>query len=383
MKASLITMLVLLAGCSSLRVQVGVMNPEIVRERMTADRLAQAMPGVMAATPTSVAQFFVDRLNIHATMYDTIRQAYADEALRQPAGSDDRKQLETAAADNAFPQNLRQDYDYWQIRALTATDVLQKTWPNYQKEADPAVKLRQRNALVAALDELEAVHAAVDAALVADLDLQAMTERLSQLPEEQRKSIVTRLQRKTTTAVAAQRTGLFDPGNIQHSPYAYYVGKALEKDWVPEFDKSVGRGTFGNTDIAIKALGPGNFTIKGVTFNPADVAAMAAKVTSQTVLLAAQVAGVPVKLSGAPDATKPGAALAKSSAAVSTALSTSERVDARMLAHRDALRRIAAALVRERDVIKNGTNAERKAALDSIKAVYESHASRLRVAVEP
>ena len=61
----------------------------------------------------------------------------------------------------------------------------------------------------------------------------------------------------------------------------------------------------------------------------------------------------------------------------------SERVDARMLAHRDALRRIAAALVRERDVIKNGTNAERKAALDSIKAVYESHASRLRVAVEP
>jgi hypothetical protein len=119
-----------------------------------------------------------------------------------------------------------------------------------------------------------------------------------------------------------------------------------------------------------------------VTFNPADVAATAAKVTSQTVLLAAQVAGVPVKLSGSPDANKAGAALAQSSNALATSLALNERVHTRMIAHRDALRRIAAAIVNERDVVLSGNDAERKAALDSIKAVYESQAPRLRITLD-
>lgn len=368
-----------LAACSTLRVQVGVMNPEVVRERAATDRLARTMPAVMAETPTSVAQFFADRANIHAGMYNSIREAYTTEAAKHPAGSEERKQLEAAARSNAFPQRLRQDYDFWQTRAVAATATLQELWPRYQAEADPGARTRMRNALLTAFDEIEAVRDAVDRALIDDLDLVTMQDRLSGLAANQRQAIVARIQRTTRQDVAAQRKQLFDPGGIQHSPYAYYVAKAPETDWASEFDHSFGRGTFGNTDIAIKALGPGNFTIKGITFNPADVAATAAKVTSQTVLLAAQVAGVPVKLSGTPDTSKPGAALAQSSQALSTTFEQNALVDARMAAHRDALRRIGAALVRERDLVLTGTGAERRSALDSIKAVYDSQAPRLRV----
>jgi len=372
----------ILTGCSSLRVQVGVLNPDVVRERAANDRLAATMPNVMAETPTSVADFFAERANIHGRLYGGLRQVYLDEATKLTPGSDERRQLEMAARSLTFPQKLRDDYGQWQTRALAVTATLQGLWPQYQAAQDAAAKLRLRNSLLAALDEREAIRDALDQALISDLDLQQMHERVASLPPEQQKAIIERIQQSVRHEVVTQKAQLFDPGGIQHSPYAYYVAKADEKDWAAKFDHSFGRGTFGNTDIAIKALGPGNFTIKGVSFNPADVAATASKVTSQTVLLAAQVAGVPVKLSGTPDATKPGVALAQSSNALATTLALNQRVDTRMIAHRDALRRIAAAIVNERNVVLSGSDAERKAALDSIKAVYESQASRLRVAVD-
>jgi hypothetical protein len=126
-------------------------------------------------------------------------------------------------------------------------------------------------------------------------------------------------------------------------------------------------------------LAPGNFTIKGISFNPADVAAAAAKVTSQTVLLAAQVAGVPVKLSGSPPQGAAGGALAQNSKGLTAVLAENERVDQRVAGQREALRRIAAAVVNERITIAKGTPDQRKAALAAIKAVYESHAPQLRV----
>jgi MoxR-like ATPase len=116
-----------------------------------------------------------------------------------------------------------------------------------------------------------------------------------------------------------------------------------------------------------------------LSFNPADVAGAASKVATQTVLLAAQIAGVPVKLSGTPDPQMSGAALATSSSNFAQTLATSAQVNEKVRAHRDALLRIAASILQERNIVASGTDADRKASLDVIKAIYASHAGRLPV----
>jgi len=375
----LIALTLALSACSSLEVQVGVLKPEVVRERAENDRLARTLPSIIAETDTTVKQFFVDRINVHGTAYDRIREAYSIEAGKLPEDDPERVQLELAAASMRFPDQLRDNYDYWETVTLAADAALKSLWPAYQAEVDPSARQRLRQQLLARLDEREAVAANVNALLIEDLDLASMKERVQGLPELVQAAVIERIKQSIRHGLKAQKSQLFDPGGIQHSPYAFYVAKAGDDDWAPAFDYTKGGGSFGNTDIAIKAMAPGNFTIKGVSFNPADVAATAAKVTSQTVLLAAQIAGVPVKISGAPPTGQPGAALAQSSGALNDAIARNERVDQRLIAHRDALRRIAAAIVGERKAIMNGTAAERQAAIAAIKAVYESHAPRLRV----
>jgi hypothetical protein len=48
-----------------------------------------------------------------------------------------------------------------------------------------------------------------------------------------------------------------------------------------------------------------DFTIKGVTFDPSKVAQVASKVTTQALLMSAQIAGVPVKLQSSASVAKP------------------------------------------------------------------------------
>lgn len=377
---SLLPLLALMSACASLNVEVSVLNPEIVRERAADDRLAKAMPSIMAQTDISVSGFFVERSNIHGKVYFMMRNALNDEAKKSTTKNP--QELQETAKTLHLTEEQKSDYRFWEDRALLSVKRLQKEWPAYQAESDPAARVRRRNTIIATLDEFKSIQDEVDLQMAKDLDLATMQDRLKALPADIRDSVIKKIQKTIVSDIAAEKYQLFDPGNFQHSPFAYYVVKAPDKDWARDYDKSYGKGIFGNTDIAIKAIGPGNFTIKGVSFNPADVAVTAAKVTSQTVLLAAQIAGVPVKLSGTPNTDKPGAALAQSSQALGQSLALNERVDIRMIAHRDALRRVAAALVRERKVIASGSDAERRSALLSIKAVYDSQASRVRVSTD-
>lgn len=175
----------------------------------------------------------------------------------------------------------------------------------------------------------------------------------------------------------AVRKEIIDSGGLEHSPYAYIVASADKLHWAPRYNDTMARGMFGNTDIAIKAIGPVNFTIKGLSFNPADVAAMASKVTTQTVLLASQIAGVPVAVTGTP--TGNGAALAQSSDRLSEVLSSNAQTRVQLNAQQDALISIAFAILRERSSIESDDANQRREALDAILAVYDSHAARLTI----
>ena len=128
-----------------------------------------------------------------------------------------------------------------------------------------------------------------------------------------------------------------------------------------------------------------------MSFNPADVASAASKVGTQMVMLAAQIGGVPVRLSsstqppaGSQAATPAdGTALATSSNRVATVLEEQGLAAEKIAGQRDALLRIAASILREKTTIESGSGEPLKAALEAIKASYESHAPRLTISSTP
>lgn len=89
------------------------------------------------------------------------------------------------------------------------------------------------------------------------------------------------------------------PGqSLSNSDYAYAVMSADDHQWQEKFNHAKGNGRFGNSDIAIKLDSSGNFTVKGMQFDPSTVATIAAKVGTQSLLIATQLAGVPSTYSG-------------------------------------------------------------------------------------
>lgn len=366
--------MIFIAGCSSLSVQVDVLRPEVVSIRANADALAQAMPLIAAEDDLSVERVFVELEQAHFDAYQDIADKYRADAAALPAKSQDRADLDIAAQslDKLTPETK----DFYRrktadVKAINAT--LRQLWSDYGAATDETERQKLARRLLTGIQERQALLQSVYAMIGHDLD-----GRVQGFPDIGKSAAAVAVVR-TEARVRLKMKELFDAGGFLDSRYAFYVVKADDVDWAPMFDRTIARGVFGNTDIAIKALGPGNFTIKGLSFNPADVAAAASKVATQTVLLAAQIAGVPVKVSGAPDPKTDGAALAKSSNAFSETLATSAQLDEKVAAHRDALLRIASAILQERKTIQNGTDAERKASLEVIKAIYTSHAGRLPV----
>jgi len=371
---SLITALLLgLSACSQLSVQVDVLRPEVVAGRADADAVQRVMPEIVAEDDLSVTRVFVDLQQTHFDAYQKLADQYTEEAKSLPKKSPDRALLEGAAQSLAggVSPDLKQFYRRKESEVKAANGALRALWTEYGTAAEPARRESLARQILAGLQSRQAILSSVYTMIGHDLDEQASAQQSRASPGAP--AIIA----SAETQVRRNMKQLFDGGGLIDSRYTYYVVRAPDPDWAPMFDRTLARGIFGNTDIAIKALGPGNFTIKGLSFNPADVAAAASKVGAQTVLLAAQIAGVPVNLAGSPAPGTNGGALATSSTAFSKVLADTAKNTEKVRVHRDALLRLAASILQERDSIANGTNAERKAAIDSIKAVYESHAASI------
>jgi hypothetical protein len=354
-----------------------VLRPEVVSARAEADAIARVMPQIAAEDDMVVDRVFAELWNQHYQAYQKLRKRDLEIAATLPKDSQDRKNLEIAAESKlAGPsQDIYDFYDRKNREIKAANAALRGFWAELQAATDDATREQISRKMLASLTERQALLASAYEMMSHDLD-----EQVAAAPALTTTGAAVIA---VTTQQSAQRNmkQLFDGGGFIDSRYTYYVVRADDKlDWAPMFDRTLARGIFGNTDIAIKALGPGNFTIKGLSFNPADVAAAASKVATQTVLLAAQIAGVPVKVSGTPDPQMSGAALATSSTSYAQTIAAAAQADEKVQAQRDALLRLASSILQERKIIASGTDADRKASIEVIQAVYASHASRLSIA---
>ena len=212
----------------------------------------------------------------------------------------------------------------------------------------------------------------------------ATTKKLSnalQLTPEQRQAAVANINEATAQA-EAQVTGtansiIGESGVFLSSdPLAYAVASAPEDYWAKFYNKAFAQGAFGNVNVAIKLASTGNFTIKGVTFDPSTVAQVASKVTTQAVIMAAQMYGVPIST---PNASGDGAALAQSSSRLA---GTQQRAAAIAAVQRDidaALIDIAQAIVQQRTALAADTT--RTQAIQTIRATFDAQKPRLQFTV--
>lgn len=414
---SLAVLALSLAGCANLKLEVEVLDPMVVRNMANDDRVRKELPNIVGESEQALKGRVDDLSNAHYREYLKARDDLLLQASKLPANSPDRARLETVAESfNEFP--FGDMYTKSRAALLTNRDKLAKAWDAYKDAPDEVSQIREararlskddrestrsdyatlsaatdkgkaRNTLIVALDERKSLE--TNLAALADRDIAELRGNVKQaltdqgLPEGKAIAASSQIAKQGVENVARQ-SQLFYNGGLPLSPYAFYVASAPEDSWAEKYDRSKAKGLFGNTDIAIKALGEGNYTLKGVSFNPADVAAAASKVATQMVLLAAQIGGVPVKLSSStqsaiPDTanTPAGSALAQSSNRLATALEQDGVVSEKIAAQQDALLRIAAAILREKKDIEGSSGEQLKAAIAAIKASYESHAPRLTI----
>ena len=164
---------------------------------------------------------------------------------------------------------------------------------------------------------------------------------------------------------------------LTESAQAYAVASAPEDKWAPRFNRTFGRGTFGNLNFAVKMVDLADFTIKGITFDPTKVAEIASKVTTQSLLLAAQIAGVPVAgLNLGQNDT--GSALAAQSAALAGILESNQRLAAQQQLRQEAIVAILTRIAQELNNLRSADENIRVEAHRAIRATYDAYKDLLQ-----
>jgi len=152
------------------------------------------------------------------------------------------------------------------------------------------------------------------------------------------------------TGVNAIQRSIIQDGSLAATEYAYVVASAPEGAWKRDFNRAFASGTLGNVDMVIRLNSTADFSVKGLLFDASKVAQVASKVLTQSVLLGAQMAGVPIR-TASPAGTagtanaNGGEALSQSSVELGTAEATLEKRQALEASQRNAIRSLARSMI--------------------------------------
>jgi hypothetical protein len=349
-----------------------VLDPAVVRTFLDTELTIKLLPQVIASTPESLRNQ-VDRLEQqHRSAYVQLATIYRGEAQKLPA-LPKAKLLELSNALLADFDNSTQQRAFY--KALLGELV---------RQAEDTRGLLGRRSGIMRGD------AGYDAVLFA---LRVWQQRVSQAEKVIAEDIRSSGRSLASvfpgaTAEAILQNAIAGPLStiqselaqisIQNSPAAYVVASADEAQWATRYNHVVTRSAGGASDVAIRLDNrTGNYLLKGLSFDPADVAAVAAKVTTQALLLSAQAAGVPVRTSSPPADGTTGKALAASSGALADAQAALETGRARDESRRTALLGLALAIVGE-DKDLGGDDASRRSAMTAIRIALDKRLALIR-----
>ena len=380
-----IVCVIVLTGCGSIQVKVDVLNPNVVEQERDRALYERSLPIALSSDRKSVETDFAKIEDQQLKFYDKLKEkseanvkSIKEKLLTAPEG--DKSALEAKLAANM------EKIDAW------------------QKHIDTVIKPKNQHALdniVAINDIIKSKHALLentrkDANLMNRLQSELlialrqreqtlryfesyiedsiMNELRSKLANGRSSEEKKGLSKEAGKLLAISKQSIIGNQGLVESPYAYAVAAAPDDKWSPKYNATFGTGRFGNFDMAIKMESLGEFTIKGLSFDPTDVARVASKVTTQAVLIGAQVAGVPIRTQHAEG---DGAALAASSDRLASVQSENATFQAQIDDSRSAMLLIARTILREQSKLKSAKPEGRQPAIDAIHATYSAHKSRL------
>jgi hypothetical protein len=391
-----LSLMLMCCACAHLQVQVAVLNPAYLEAHSDQEGDRKKLVGVLSGSEEDIRAQLQPSRDLVEAQYDALIKLY-EEAAKKP-GADTSGNLMGAA--KSLQQHAKEDFRTIvfepTVQALLGikAQILQRlTQESGQAEVDvldgnqriPEDVLRLLNKWSARILKYES-----DAqAELGQFGAQAEQD----LPAGQKGTADSTTQ-ATKQEVTASLSSLIGPGqSVANDINAYLVASAPSGAWEPEFNKTVVDARWGNLDTAIKLIGLGEFTIKGVTFDPSKVAQVASKVATQSLLMATQIAGVPVKLQGSAGSggATDGAALAQASGALSDAEAQIDQQNAAARDYRRALVDIAQAILRETPQLVGpkgtedsaGAQEARLAAIKGIQATFEAQKPRLTLPAPP
>lgn len=385
--AALALVMVLLSGCGTLKVTMGVLKPEVIRAEVDRELVDKLLPTVLGSTDQTIVSDVEKLRDAHKEVYVRLRKQYEQRAatLADPA----QTQLLRIARSltNDFDSNTARLYgslsnDLQQYRA-TIINVNKGTLgvrpgdDRYQPTVDALLVWHRRVAQASTLIEGDIASKVQSASAV------IAANRGGGLSIPDLKAIVA-AEKATIQAEKSAVNAYLSQLSVQNSPVAFAVANAKDEDWATRYNYVNADSYGGAADVAIK-LDPstGNYLLKGLSFDPSDVAAVASKVTTQALLVSAQLAGVPIKSPSPPAAGAAGAALATSSGALADAQASLETRRAQDEARKVALLAIANVILNEEQDFKSADANTRKAAIAAIRRAFETRQAILRSSSTP
>lgn len=383
-----------LAGCGSLRVQVDVVNPEYVNARIADDTVRKTYRQILQERPGEFAEKLDKHFEIYrqeifklAQRYDTLAQAYPDvqrDGLRQAAEG----LRDSVGQGSIFEEKERLGTELERQAQAIRESALQTKWSGTgllpQNIRDAVLAFEAESKKLVIIQQRDVRELAADSRRIA--------AQVAKMQSANAKSpAVTLAIAAATTAVKEQemrtqivaQSSIIEGAELSNTEYAYVVASAPEEEWHPKYNEALGSGTMGNVDVVIRMNSTADFSVKGMRFDASTVAQVASKVMTQSLLIGAQMAGVPVAV--ATSGTQSGGdALSKQSAELAVLEQSLVRREALGEAQQSAIRAAARSILSvapqlESGSLKNKTkdDPERVALHDSVQITIDALKSQL------
>jgi hypothetical protein len=390
---ALVLLTCLCAGCANMHVQVDIVNPAYVEAHK--DQLGDwaRLNLVLNQPPPTIQKIMEADRDALFALYGKVANSYLLLAQKPGVNPTDKANLTGAAQSlNVTSQNY--------FTATYFMPILNDLTVFYQQISDAVARL-PKDAQAAVLNnerlEPDNIRALVNERMlrvqhyveVVEAEMRSKAAEAEKLqiseadkqPAREAQTDIKQVQDQTLKSL------LGTSGSVADSPLAYVVANAPDSAWKKQFNETLVKGNFGNVSTAIKLENLADFTIKGMTFDPNKVAQVAAKVTTQSLLVAAQIAGVPVN--GQAQSSDSGQALVQAS---STLADAQKKLDSQRAINRDyrsALIDVGHAILREKEGINEAAVAggpdapeaksNRASAIAAINASFEAQKKRLTV----
>ena len=354
-----------LTACGSLNLQVDVLDPSYVDTvLLRQDLFIQLQEALDESQPTETSLKGLQKE--HRNAYQKIAEVYTKEA-----GSDDdgnaiflRELANRLVPD--FDGSVAPEYEAV-ISLITAVDAKIREVLGRKKITGPGdIDINDADVtplLLKRLTVLRNFRGRVSADLKIARNTHAKGPEIAPAVKAIAGVALAQVQLKLDSLTGGQR--------LAEDPLAYAVASAGKQYWANKFNRTYGNGRFGNLNFAIKMESLAEFTIKGLTFDPSAVTAMASKVSAQSLIFAAQIAGVPVNLPNVTAGTSGQAAVDRSKALADMQTATLQQ-DAEIESRQRALIRIAERILSEADNILSNDKRVRDSTKDAIDASFEA-----------